>query len=514
MTHKKIFVIVDPTKDNVAVSRVDLPQGTVLSIGRRSIVTEQAIKKGQRFALAPIDDGEPVIQYGAPFGTSKGIPTGGLIHSENVAEIAFNLDTFLGCNPPDSPPQAPWDSKTFFGFMRADGRVGVRNHYIIVPTSQCASQVAWQVVEQARATFRLEQHFPNVDSVVALANTEGCGCASNIQIDRFLRILRHYLNHPNVGGALIIDLGCEQTNYQALHTHLQNHSETPKIPLDWLTIQKEGGVRQTLEKARTIVGQRLPEVNNISRSPQPARHLLIGTECGASDSFSGITANPIIGNAVDKTVAAGGSAILAEVPEMMGAERMLMERMRNENVVSDFKKMVLWYRDLARGLGINMADNLVPENRAGGLINACIKSLGAVAKGGTTAIEGIVDYGEYLTKPGLHLSQGPGNDMESVTGLVASGANIVCFSTGKGTITGNAIAPVIKVSSTTHLYQSMSSDIDYNAGVWLDDPTLDLEQMGEALFEQILATASGQKTCSELNGQQQFQVWTAGKLSL
>ncbi|MEO5331824.1 MAG: UxaA family hydrolase [Magnetococcus sp. YQC-5] len=493
---------------------MDLPQGAVCVVGDKKIKVNQAIRKGERFALTHIPNGAHVIQYGWPFGIAQGIQSGDLIHTGNVRELESDLSAPVIVAPPVMPNQEPWISRTFAGFLRSDGRVGVRNHYVIVPTSQCASHVALQVAAQANARLRPELHFPNVDSIVALTNTEGCGCASNMQIDRFLRVLRNHLHHPNVGAALIIDLGCEQTNYQALHDNLRVHGPMPGIPMDWLTIQKEGGVTNTINKALAILEQRLAIVNAAVRTDHPVRHLLIGTECGASDSFSGITANPVIGSAVDKIIAAGGGAILSEVPEMLGAERALMSRMRNENVVADFRNMMTWYRELASRLGVDMTDNLVPENKAGGLINACIKSLGAITKGGTTTIEGIVDYGERPLKPGLHLSQGPGNDLESVTGLAASGATMICFSTGKGTITGQAIVPVIKITSTSSLFRAMPFDMDYDAGILLENPAWNLERMGNALFERILAIASGQKTSAELNGQQQFQIWTAGKLSL
>ena len=507
---KQPYVIVVPGKDNVAISRADLPLGCEFVIGKNRIVLDDAIGRGQRFALTEILSGEVVIQYGVPFGTSKGIRKGGLIQSKNVAEIPFQWTESVQPCPPDLKTRS---LRTFLGFKRVDGRVGTRNHYLIVPTSQCASQVALQVVEQAKV-LDVKTRFPNVDSIVAIPNTEGCGCAANVQIERFLRVLNNYINHTNVGGVLVVDLGCEQTNYSVMEAYLERHGKIPTIPMDWLTIQKTGGVGPTLERAQNIVQKRIEEINRYSRSECSARHLLIGTECGASDSFSGITANPTIGNAVDKIIAEGGGALLSEVPEMIGAERTLMLRMRNAQVISDFRKMMNWYLELADKLGVNMGDNLVPENQAGGLINACIKSLGAIAKGGTTAIEGIVGYGELVEKSGLHLAQGPGNDMESVTGLVASGANIVCFSTGKGTITGNAIVPVIKVSSTSQLYQAMPDIIDYDAGVWLEDASRNMDRMGDGLFQQILAVASGKKTRSEENGQHQFQVWTAGKLSL
>ncbi|MBF0125148.1 MAG: UxaA family hydrolase, partial [Magnetococcales bacterium] len=331
-----------------------------------------------------------------------------------------------------------------------------------------------------------------------------------------LTILHNFITHPNVGGVLVIDLGCEQTNRAALRRYLDRTDQLSTVAtLDWLTIQQEGGVHHTITRGLDILRQRLPSVNATVRQPYPLRHLVVGTECGASDAFSGITANPLIGHAVDQIIAGGGSAILSEVPEMIGAEHLLIQRMRSPQVVAAFHSMMRWYREMAARLEVNMGDNLVPENRSGGLLNPCIKSLGAIAKGGTTVIEGILEYGERLTQPGLHLMQGPGNDLESVTGLAASGANLICFSTGKGTVTGSAIVPVIKVTSTSERFRLMPDDMDFNAGRLIQaDQPCSLADCGHELLQLILATASGQRTQAEKNGQRQFQVWTAGKLSL
>ena len=259
----------------------------------------------------------------------------------------------------------------------------------------------------------------------------------------------------------------------------------------------------------------LPELNAARRSPCAIEHLVVGTECGASDSFSGITANPAIGNAVDRLVSGKGSAILSEVPEMIGAEHALMRRMRDAEVMSKFRAMMGWYKEMAGKLQVNMSDNLVPANKAGGLINASIKSLGAIAKGGNSRIEDVLDYGQAIERRGLNLMQGPGNDLESVTGLTSSGATVICFSTGKGTVTGSAIVPCIKISSTSGLYDRMSGDIDFNAGVLIDRTgNHSIEEVGGRLFELIIEVASGKKTKAELNEQRQFQIWTAGKLAL
>ena len=515
LSHMEACIIVDPAKDNVAICKSYLDNGTKISLDKAELILKQPVSKGQRFALRDIPSGELVVQYGSPFGVSADIEAGELIHPGNIGNIHVDLSQEIGFYPPETTYREELVIKTFAGYRRVDGRVGTRNYYLLVPTSQCPSQTVVELAREASEKYQLSSDFPNVDGIVAIPNTEGCGCASNIQIDRFLRVLQNFINHPNVGGVLIVDLGCEQTNTSALNSYLKKNEALPSIPIDWLTIQKQGGTQNTISKGLEIIGLRIPEVNGASRTPCPIGHLVVGTECGASDGFSGITANPVIGNMVDKVISAKGGAILSEVPEMVGAEHLLIRRMRSREVVKEFKTIMTWYRDLAETLGVDMGDNLVPENRAGGLINPCLKSLGAITKGGSGAIEGILDYGERLSQRGLHVMQGPGNDIESVTGMVASGANIICFSTGKGTVTGSAIAPVIKISSTTELYQRMPEDIDFDAGRIINGYNIvTLEQLGEALLDLVITVASGKQTKSEKNKQGQFQVWTAGKLPL
>ncbi|MHC4497896.1 MAG: UxaA family hydrolase [Planctomycetota bacterium] len=511
----EVGVMVQPALDNVVISKTELkPQATILFDGD-NIVISDCISRGQRFAVRDIPNGEPVIQYGSPFGASTGIGKGQLVHSGNIREISNKYMADVPSAVAETVFLDKYVSRKFKGYKRENKAVGTRNYYLIMPTSLCASQVAAQVALQAQQEYNVEQDFPHVDDIIAIPHTEGCGCASNMQIDRLLKILKNYMTHPNVGAALVIDLGCEQTNYSKLFSYLKSRQTYLTVPVDWLTIQKEGGSRRTIQKSLDIIGERLPEVNENAREDVPIEQLVIATECGASDAYSGITANAVIGRAVDKVIYGKGSAILSEFPEMVGAEYALIRRMRSRDVASKFEEMMQWYRNLAEKLNVAMSDNLVPENIAGGLINPCIKSLGAIVKGGTTAIEDVLDYADKLAKRGLNLMQGPGNDMESVTGMVAAGANVVCFSTGKGAITGNPIVPVIKISSTSDLAQRMPDDIDFDAGTLLEyqnGPSLD--ELSESLLAQIVAVASGRQTRSEINRQHEFQVWTAGKLSL
>ena len=377
----------------------------------------------------------------------------------------------------------------------------------------CVSETALQIsTNLENKAVNLKKH-PNIDGIIATPHTEGCGCASNLQIDRFLRVLKGYVRHPNVGGCLILDLGCEQTNYEKVYEYLkQTLSENIK-PIDWLTVQECGGTRAAIEKASSIIISRLENVNSVKREPCLLEKIVVGTECGASDSFSAVTANPIIGSAVDKIIWGKGSAILSEVPEMVGTLGALLPRFSNIETVQKFKKMLDWYVNLAKNLGTNLDDNLVQKNKEGGLINSYIKSLGAILKGGSSVVVDVIDYADPIKKPGLNIMEGPGGDPESVTGIVASGANIIFFSTGYGATTGNAIAPVIKVSSNDLTAQNLPEDIDFNAGKLLSEQ-IGIDDLSEELFEKMIAVASGKKTWSEKWKQRQFQVWTAGKLPL
>ncbi|MBT6469800.1 MAG: hypothetical protein HOK52_00895 [Candidatus Marinimicrobia bacterium] len=511
-----VCITVNVTHDNVAVFYKDVKYGTSIILPDNSeIVLQIDINKGQRIALKDIVIDDDIVQYGSSFGLSKGVKKGDIITRETIEDIDSDIDVIVEPEPPLMPfSSKQYDDISFQGYKRTDGRIGTRNYFIVIPTSLCASETALQIAR--KATNKYLKSFKNIDGIIAIHTTEGCGCATNVQIERFLGILSQYMKHPNVGGALVVDLGCEQTNYGAVNAYLNKEStEGRSEPIDWLTIQEQGGVNKTAQKALSIIESHLSGVNAIDRQPYHISNLVVGTECGASDAFSGITANPLIGGVVDRIVSAGGSAILTEVPEMFGAEHILMKRMRSKKIIEKFRKIINWYKDLARRLDVNMAHNLVPENIAGGLINACIKSLGAITKGGVGPIEDVLEYGEPLKKTGLNIMQGPGNDMESVTGMVASGANIICFSTGKGTVTGAALVPVIKVASNSALYTRMTEDMDFNAGDLIDsEKSINSEILADQLFSKVISAASGEQSKSEINGQRQFQVWTAGKLSL
>ena len=503
-------LIMHNTIDQIAIAKRHIKANTQFIHKENVIQVKEDIIPGMKFALCDIPSGEYVCQYGHPFGCSKGISKGEKITSKCISNEIPSIDLTKFARPPATKYDNKLSQKTFQGFLRNNNQVGTRNIYAVIPTSMCAVSTAEQIVNNLEKEIDL---YSQIDNIVCLSHTEGCGCDSTISIDRLLLIIKNYIIHPNIGGVFLLDLGCEQTNYDRVSKYLKDVFEENIKPIDWLTIEEFGGVEKSRKEAIKIIKSRLPDINNIERTPFPISRLIIGTECGASDTFSGITANPLIGTTVDKIIKSGGSAILSEITEMIGTFDVLLPRFKNVDTAKRFKQTMDWYIDLGHKLGHDLTGNLVPKNIEGGLINIFIKSLGAITKGGTSIIEDILDYGERIKEKGLNIMQGPGGDLESVTGLVASGANIICFSTGQGTPTGNAICPVIKIASNSKIYKKLKNDLDFNAGRLLSE-SIEIEKLSEELVNEIIEVASGKKTASERLYQYQFQIWTAGKLSL
>ncbi len=508
-----VAIMLNPIVDQVAVAKKDIEAGVRVFFREDVIEVKAPIKKGHRFAVVDIDQGEYVKQGGHAFGRSRGILKGEAISLVNIDNVIpeTNLENFSA--PARTIYQERFLNQTFLGYVRKNGSVGTRNFYLIVPTSMCSSQTALQVASTLENDQTIFQKYPSLDGIVSIPHTEGCGCDATVSIDRLLRILEGYIRHPNVGGCLVIDLGCEQTNYGKVESYIKQTILENLKPIDWLTIEESGGVDATRHKAEEIITHRLPEVADIKRELCPLEKLVVGTNCGASDSFSAITANPLIGNVVDKVVWGKGSAILSEIPELVGTFEMFLPRFRSIEVAGKFRQAIQWYENLAQRLGMTLEANLVPKNKEGGLLNNYVKSLGGALKGGRTAIEDVIDYGESIKKTGLNIMQGPGGDLESVTGIVSCGANIMCFSTGKGTPTGNAICPVVKITSTDEVFKKLSNDMDFNGGRLLTDQ-ISVDELGDELLNFVKDVASGKRTAAERLKQRQFQVWTAGKLSL
>jgi altronate hydrolase len=378
----------------------------------------------------------------------------------------------------------------------------------------CASHEAQQIAMMAEFLLYKRERYANVDGVVAIPHNKGCGCQDGSNLDVMLRTLSNYADHPNVGGVILMDLGCEKTNLAYVEKYLLRREKAFDKPVAKIGIQEVGGTQAAIEHGLREVERMLPEVNRAERVEIPISELILGVKCGGSDGFSGISANPALGRAADLLVRSGGTVLITEVPEFCGAEHILANRARDAETGRAVYQMVDWYKDYAAKFGAVLNENPSPGNIAGGLLNITIKSLGAIAKAGTTRVEGVVAYAERPTARGLNLMQGPGYDQESTPGLVAAGATVVVFTTGRGTTIGNAIAPVIKLASNNAVFERMSRDIDVSAGNIIEG-TETIEQVGERVFEHLRRVASGEILAkAEENKHREFQFWAEQTVSL
>jgi len=509
------YAIVVDTKDNVAVVKKETTPGMGLLLhDDRSIEIRDAIPPGHRFATKDIGAGELVLQFGQPIGTSLGIQSGEQITHDNMSDevpVIRDLPDNLHTPAPDYFPAA--ERATFMGFRRPDGRVGTRNYVLIVPTSMCASHEALQISTIAEFTLHDRLKYPNVDGVVAIPHNKGCGCQDGSTIDVMLRTLSNYADHPNVGGVILIDLGCEKTNLAQVEKYLLKRDKPFTKPVAKIGIQEIGGTQAAIQRGLKEVEQMLPVVNEARRETCSVSELVLGVKCGGSDGFSGISANPSLGRAADLLVRSGGTVLITEVPEFCGAEHLLANRAKDVETGRAVYRMVDWYKEYASKFGAVLNNNPSPGNIAGGLLNITIKSLGAIAKAGTTRVEGVTEYAAAPTSRGLNLMQGPGYDQESTPGLVGAGATVIVFTTGRGTTIGNAIAPVIKLASNTSVLERMANDLDLSAGGVIDG-TETIDQVGQRVFDHVVAVASGQQAKAELHKHREFQFWAEQTVSL
>lgn len=510
------IAIVVNSADNVAVVKKPILQGTVVEMhDGRAVHVNGTVTVGNRFATKSIPAGELVLQYGQPIGTSLGIGEGALISHANMSDevpVRRDLPGDLHNAAPDYFPEG--DVPEFMGYRRADGRVGTRNHVLIIPTSMCSSHEAQQIATISEYTIYKREKYPHVDGIVAIPHNKGCGCPDGSNVEILLRVLANYADHPNVGGVVLIELGCEKTNLSIVEQHLQKFERRIEKPLVRVGVQDAGGTQAAIDRGLQAVEAMLPVVNETRRVKCSMRDLVLGVKCGASDAFSGISANPSLGRAADTLVRSGGTVLITEVPEFCGAEHILAHRAKDAETGRAVYRMVDWYKAYAKKFGAAVAENPSPGNIAGGLLNITIKSLGAIAKAGTTRVEGVVEYGEPPKQRGLHLMQGPGYDQESTPGLVAAGATVVVFTTGRGSTMGNAIAPVIKLASNTPVFQKMSGDLDLTAGGVIDG-TETIDDVASRLFDYMRRVAGGEvQTKGEQVKHREFQVWAEQAVSL
>lgn len=515
MSKSAHVVVVEPSSDNVAVAVEDLRAGQAIEIGSAGVALTMAddVPAGHLFAIRPIGSGQPVIEYGQPIGLSKGIDAGRRLTLERI-ENRLPAAAHEPCSAVQDIERLPEGQvPTFEGFRRPDGRVGTRNVVVVCPTSMCSAHQAMRIAELAEGVPCFANKYPHVDGVVALPHDKGCGCSDGDNITVLARTLRNMVDHPNVAAAIIIDLGCEKTNLQAFYAITGGPLRKHTKPVETISIQDIGGTEAAIRRGVEVMPGLLDHAESQRRSTCSASDLVLATECGASDGFSGISANPALGVCADLLVRCGGSVVLSEVTEICGAEQLLTRRCRTPELAERVMAFSKWFENLAGLFGQSANENPSPGNKDGGLINIFQKSLGAVAKGGNSPVEDVLDYAEQIRAKGLSLMQSPGNDPESLGGMVAGGATVCGFTTGRGTTLGNAICPVIKIASNTPMYRRMAADMDASAGEILDG-SASVADVGRRIFEKVLAVASGEKTASERLGHREFGIWACDRISL
>ena len=498
------FIRLHP-QDDVLIARNQLVGGTTAE----SVVVKGLIPPGHKVATRAIAVGEPVRRYNQIIGfASKPIAAGEHVHTHNLVMGDFERDYAFGV---DIKPQPARRQATFQGIVRADGRVATRNYIGILSSVNCSATAARAIADHFSRQMNPQAlaDFPNVDGVVALTHGTGCGMATEgLGMQVLERTLTGYATHANFAGVMVVGLGCESNQISAWLAHGGlREGENLRV----FNIQDTGGTRMTVEHGIALVREMLPAANAVQRVPCSAEHLTIGLQCGGSDGYSGISANPALGAAVDLLVAHGGSAILSETPEIYGAEHLLTRRAVSREVGEKLIARIRWWEDYTRINGGEMNNNPSPGNKAGGLTTILEKSLGAVAKGGTTSLQAVYEYAEPVTSRGFVYMDTPGYDPVSATGQVAGGANIVCFTTGRGSAYGCIPSPSLKLSTNSALWKRQGDDIDINCGDIVDGG-VSVEAMGQRIFEQVLAVASGERTRSELHGygQSEFVPWQLG----
>ena len=488
--------------DDVAVARVPVPAGAELRVDGVHLVTRDAIPAGHKVALRTILPGELVLRYGQTIGRAKiAIEPGQHIHTHNLSFEELHLHYEFP--EEETPyPQPRQGGPSFLGYRREDGRVGTRNYIAVVAASNCAAHTA----ETIARSYEGETLPPGVDGVVAFPHGEGCAHSVGPDLDQLRRTLGGVLVHPNVSAAVILGLGCE--------TNQIDHYLGPGAPsserLAGLTLQSSGGTRGTVDAARRQIARFIEQAAAERRLEAPASKIVLGLNCGGSDSFSGITANPALGYCSDLLAELGGTAVLAETTEIFGAEHLLVKRARNRQVA---EKLLASIRDYKRYIerfdGSSFDDNPSPGNKAGGLTNIIEKSLGAVAKGGTSPLMEVYDYAERVTSPGFVFMNTPGYDPVSLTGLAAGGCNLIAFTTGRGSAIGFPTIPVIKIATNSDTYRRMTANMDINAGA-ISDGEKSVQQVGREIFDLVMEAASGRRTCAERMGHKEFVPWRIG----
>jgi len=491
--------------DNVAVARIALAPGAPLGEGLAAL---EPIPAGHKVALLDIGAGEAVRKYGQIIGfASQAIAAGEHVHVDNVEMRAFERDTAVGSEARPTAFFNDAERASFLGYRRANGGVGTRNYLAVLTSVNCSATVARHIADSFEPEILAQ--FPNVDGIAAFAHSTGCGMAGAGEgYDNLQRVLWGYARNPNIGGVLMVGLGCEVNQIDFL---LEAYGIERGPKFQTFNIQDAGGTRASVARGQAILRDMLPAVNEVERQPVPASEIVLALQCGGSDAYSGITANPALGHAADLLVRHGGTAILAETPEIYGAEHLLTRRAASTQVADKLMARIAWWEDYTARNGGEMNNNPSPGNKRGGLTTILEKSLGAAAKGGTTNLVDVLRYGEPARRRGFVFMDSPGYDPCSITGQVASGSNVVVFTTGRGSVYGCKPSPSIKLATNSTTFERMAEDMDINCGDILDRGVT-IEEKGEEIFQAVLRVASGERTKSEAlgMGDNEFIPWQIG----
>lgn len=495
-------------EDNIALAKEPIAKGTRISQPVELLALD-AIDAMHKIALSNIAQGEAISKYGQIIGVaSQDIKAGEHVHSHNCVVADFERDYAFCQNAQPTDYVASAERASFMGYHRSNGQVGTRNYIGIITTVNCSATVARNIASHFNHASVLD-NYANVDGVVPLVHTTGCGMSADGEgFELLKRTLTGYARHPNFAAVLTIGLGCETMQISRM---LEDTDLADGELFRTLNIQEAGGTRKSIDAGKAIVTEMLEQVNCFQRQKTCASKLKVAVQCGGSDGFSGITANPALGAAADLIVRQGGTTIYSETPEIFGAEHLMTQRAEAPEVAEKLLAHVRWWQDYTRKNGVALDNNPSPGNKAGGLTTILEKSLGAQAKSGSTNLCGVYAYAEPIEQSGLVFMDSPGFDPVSVTGQVASGANVICFTTGRGSAFGQKPVPSIKLASNTALYQAMLDDIDINCGGILDGE-YSIEECGQLIFEKILAIASGEPSKSEAlgYGDNEFAPWQMG----
>lgn len=508
----EVAVLLHPA-DDVAIVQITLMPGVKLILPESNDLLEvrQLITPGHKLALRDISLNDPVRRYGAIIGfATQPILAGSHVHSHNLGVGTLTQEYEIGTEykPVEIVPLA--QRRTFMGYRRPDGRGATRNFIALIGTVNCSAGTIRLI--QQKFTPQIMQNYPNVDGIIGITHKSGCGMRhGSASVDQLQRTLAGIAAHPNVGAYVLIGLGCETNQVREMleSTGLAQGATNWKQP-HLLAIQENHGVAGTIAEAERLVTEMLPSVNNVQREPIPISELIVGLQCGGSDGWSGVTANPALGFAVDELVRQGGTAILSETPEVYGAEQVLFRRAKSHAVADKLLERFRWWEHYTAINDMELDNNPSPGNKLGGLTTIYEKSMGAVAKGGSTPLNAVYLYAEPVTERGLVFMDTPGYDPVSATGQVAGGANMVVFTTGRGSVFGFKPAPSIKVSTNNTLYENMPGDIDVNAGDIIKG--VSPQEVGRQILEEIIAVASGKPSKSEAQGlgEEEFAPWILG----